>query len=572
MRASPMRLRSARRRGSGGARGVVGVVLLSAFAVLLAACGGDSETDGVGGGDGSEISDVTVTASGAPEPGGKVTMAIEAETDGFNPTSNRWAISGFMVASAVFDPLAVYDEDGQVRPYLAESFTSSGDFRTWVITVRPDVRFHNGEPLDGAAVRTHLDLVRSSPLTGASLATIDDIAVDPADPLSVLVRMKEPWASFPATLVGQVGYIAAPAQLAADATASSRQPIGTGPFVHADWVPDRSWRGTKNPDYWRTDADGTRLPYLDEVEFVPVPDNQNRVNALLAGDVQLLHATNWPAIHQLRSQATSGAIQLVTDTGESEESFVMFNTAVAPVDDPRVRRAAALCTDREQVFEVSQTPPEYAATSQYASDSPWFNADAGFPTLDPDEVTRLIEEVEADTGPVRFTLATTPVPENRAVIEVLRQQWEACGMDVELLELEQSRFISDAVVGNFQANLWRQFASRDPDGDYVWWTGRNAAPIGQLALNVARLQEDRIDAALDRARSTDDVEVRKEAYAEVQARQSELVPYVWLAQTEWAIGAAVDVQGIGNQTLPDGEPSSRFQVGFFRLTETWLDR
>ena len=71
-------------------------------------------------------------------------------------------------------------------------------------------------------------------------------------------------------------------------------------------MPDRSWIGTKNADYWRTDANGTRLPYLEEIEITPVPDNQNRLNALLTGDVQMIHATNWPVINQMKAEADAG--------------------------------------------------------------------------------------------------------------------------------------------------------------------------------------------------------------------------------------------------------------------------
>jgi peptide/nickel transport system substrate-binding protein len=552
-------------------RRLLGVLAL--LGLVLAACGGnDGDSGEQGGGDTAETADVTVAADGDPQGGGKVTMAVEAETDGFDPTSNRWAISGFMVANAVFDPLTAYDAEGTAQPYLAESLTPSADFSTWTMTMRSGITFHNGQPLDGAAVKKDLDLVRASALTGASLANIESVEVDPADPLAVVVTMTQPWASFPATLVSQVGFIAAPAQLDAEGAAASRQPIGTGPFVYQDWVPDRNWIGTKNPNYWRTDESGTRLPYLDEVEFVPVPDNQNRVNGLLTGDVQLTHVTNWPLIAQLRDEADAGRIQFVADRGESEESFVMFNTQVAPVDDPRVRQAAALCTDREIVFSVSETPAEYTARTQYKDDSPWYNPDAGFPEYDVAAATELVQEVEAEKGPIRFTLGTTPVPENRAVTQVLETQWDACGMEVELVETEQSKFITDAVLGSYQANLWRQFGAADPDADYVWWTGKNANPPGSLALNIARLRDAQIDAALDRARASDDPEVRKEAYAEVQARQSELVPYVWLGHTQWAVGAQNDVRNIGNQLLPDGQPAARFQVGTFRLTEMWLQR
>jgi ABC-type transport system substrate-binding protein len=118
-------------------------------------------------------------------------------------------------------------------------------------------------------------------------------------------------------------------------------------------------------------------------------------------------------------------------------------------------------------------------------------------------------------------------------------------------------------------NLWRQFAASDPDGDYVWWTGKNAT--GPLALNIARLQDAQIDAALNKARASNYPAVRKQAYIDLQTRQTELVPYIWLAHSQWAIGAAKNIRNLTNMTLPDGSVSAPYQAGNWRLVETWID-
>ncbi|MCU0312119.1 MAG: ABC transporter substrate-binding protein [Acidimicrobiales bacterium] len=550
-------------------RALVAVGAALVVASGLAACGGStSPTEDAA----STAVDVTIAPSGPPRPGGSITYALEAESDGFNPTSSRWAVSGYTVAGAVFDPLAAYDESGVARPYLAESFTPSSDFLTWTVAVRPDVRFHNGEVLDGAAVKKSLDAAIASPLVGASLANVAGITVDPARPLELVVTMREPWAVFPSVLTGQPGYIAAPAQLDAPAPDNTRVPIGTGPFVVESWTPDKSWTGTRNPDYWRRDADGTQLPYLDAVEFVPVTDAASRTAALLNGDVQLAHTYDWPAIRELRAAADEGRVQLVVDVGPGEEGFVIFNTARPPLDDVRVRRPLAQCTNRDEFLAVSQVPPEQAATSQFAPSSPWFEPDAGFPAFDQAAGSAAITELEAEKGPLRVELNSVPAPETQTQIQVIATQWEACGVDVDLKATEQSAFIADMVSGNYSANLSRQFGATDPDGDYVWWIGRNAAPIGSFALNFARLADARVDDALDRGRATDDVEARTRAYADLQRRQSELVPYVWLSHIQWVVGGANDVRNIGNQTLPDGEPARTISNGNVRLTETWLER
>jgi ABC-type transport system substrate-binding protein len=546
---------------------VVAAALIATLGLGVAACGSSSPEAAVKEG---STTDITVAASGAPASGGSVTFGLEAESDGFNPTSNRWAASGYMVANAVFDSLAAFDADGNVQPYLAESFTPSTDFRTWRITMRPGITFTNGQALDGAAVAKDLNAVRADALTGAALANLTSVDVDPADPMTVVLVAADPWASLPSTLSGQIGFIAAPAQLDAPKPASSNQPIGTGPFMQKEWVPDNHWSGTRNPNYWRTDAKGTKLPYLDSIEFRPVVDPQTRVSALLSGDLDMMVVSEWGSINRLRSESASGNAQIVYDRGESEEALLLINTSKAPLDDVRVRRALALCTDINPVLAASETPAAYVADSQFAKDSPFY-VDTKFPRNDVAAGTALIDEVKAQTGgDVTVTLTTNPVPTYLAITSLLAEQWNRCGITVQQQSEEQSKFVADAVTGKLGIALWRQFGGDDPDVNYVWWTGRNAS--GLLALNAARLKDPQIDAALDRARASADVNVRKEAYAELQRRQTELVPYIWLSHAQWAIGAGTKIRNIGSITLPGGGDSRPFGGGVFRLTEVWIDK
>ena len=541
------------------------VAAVAAVALFASSCSSSGSSSG--GNSASSTSDITVKATGAPTAGGSVKFALEADSDGFNPTTNRWAVSGHMVGSAVFDPLSAYDENGKAQPYLAKSFTPSADFKSWTIELRPNVNFSNGAPVDGAAVAKSLNAMKKDVLVGIALANIASVVA--SGPLSVTVTMIDPDASLPAALTTQVGYVVSPAQLDAAPPANTRSPIGSGPFIQKEWVPDNRWSGTKNPNYWRSDAKGNKLPYLDSLEFRPITDPQNRVNALLAGDVNIIHTTDFPAMAKLRSEAQSGAVQVVFDQTETEESFVIFNTSKAPLDDVRVREGLKLCTDPAAILVINDTPADRAANSQFTKDSPWY-FDAGFKTNDPAAGKALIEKVKAEKGPISLNLATTPVPANVNTTALIKQQWEACGVSVTTTTTEQSKFILDLATGNYQANLSRQFSGTDPAVDYVWWTGKNAT--GPLALNFARLNDAEINAALDKGRGSPDVAIRKEAYATVQKRQTALVPYIWLAHSQWALGAAKNIRNFTSMTLPDGAKAQPFQGGIVKLTETWIEK
>lgn len=546
---------------------------VAAALTLLAACGGSSSSpDGEQSTQGGTTpQNVTLPAEGPPRTGGTLTYALEAESDGFDPTKNRLAPAGTIVGLAVYDPLAAFDADLQPQPYLAESMTPSPDFLRWTIRARPGVTFHDGAPLDGAALETFFDRARADALVGIAITNIDGVEVDPSDPLAVVVTMKEPWAAFPVTLTGQLGMVTAPS-MAADPD-SGRKPVGTGPFVFSEWVPDNRFVATRNEAYWRTDADGNRLPYLDRVEFRPIADAQTRTASLEAGSIDMMHTTIPRDIAKFRQEAAGGKVQIVLDQGEKEELFVMLNTKVPPFDDVRVRRALAHATDREQYNAVVNDGLREIADGVFSQGSRW-RVDAPYPEYDPAAAQALVDEYEAEFGPIRFTLADSGT-DSRG-IDLLKQQWEAVGIEVDTELIEQSTFVINAALGDYEAYSWRQFGGLDPDYDYLWWTSENSAEPGQgVALNFARNENPAIDAALKRGRGTDDPEVRREAYAEVQRLINEDLPYIWLDRAQWAVIAQNDVRGITNGPLPDGSPANPIGGpggfgGVTFLTQTWL--
>lgn len=549
------------------------MALVAGVAALIAAgcsSASDNAADTDTGEQGVAETDITIAPEGDPTSGGTVVYGIEAESDGFNPTGNRWAISGHMVAQAVFDPLTSLDVDGEPQPYLAESITPNDDYTTWTVKLREGVTFHDGQPLTADAVVQTLLGHKASPLTSSGVAPIQTVTA--VDDLTAEVVMDQPWVAFPAAMASQVGYVVSPTMLdPATADAASRAPVGTGPFQFVEWTPNQRWVGEKYENYWREG-----LPYLDGVEFRPIPPVRSRINALLTGELQMMHTSGSEQIIELRSEATAGNIQLVEDRGEGEESFILLNLEVEPLNDIRVRQALAYATDTETYNQVVNGGGAVVARGPFTSTSPWV-VETDYPTYDPERARALIQEYIADpTTPneVRFRLTTTPTPELREAVELLQQQWADAGINVEITTLDQSAFITTAITGDFDANLWRQFGAPDPDVDQVWWTSGGEA--GNI-LNFPNMFDDQIDDALRRGRQLPDRADREQAYADLQNRMTELLPYIWLNHTMWVVAANNDVRGIGNGTLPNGDEAYPLGgVGTFggvhRLTQTWIQQ
>jgi len=537
------------------------VILLGATAV---ACVSDGDADrSEDATEGTGAVQEAVESERDPVVGGEVIYGVGSETDGWNPTRNAWSPDGTQIALTVYDPLAAFDVEGVAQPYLAESIEANDDYTEWTITLRAGVTFHNGDPLTAEAVKTLIDGHVSSALSGPALRPVESVTV--VDDLTTVVTMSQPWVAFPATLTAQLGVVPHPSVITENI---NDDPIGTGPFRFVEWIPDNRFVAERNDDYWR---DG--LPYLDRIEYRPLPDAEARRSAFDAGDIDLFSGGSPDDILRYRELADDGdEVQYFSDQGENEEGFVMLNTAAPPFDDVRVRRALAYATNQEAYNQVIDKGVLRIPTGPFVPDNPFY-AEVDYPTYDPAQAEALLAEVEAETGePVSFTLGNTADDFAREQSAFLQEMWTAAGFEVEIDFTEQTQYIVDALSGNYQAVAWRQFGNPDPDGDYHWWHSQNAAPIGESGLNFARIADDELDAALDEGRSTPDPDARADAYRVVQERFAELVPYVWLAHVEWGIIARPWVQDVPSGPLPDGQESKPFVTGTHRVGQMWVDQ
>lgn len=531
--------------------GVRVVAAGAALALLLAACGGgdDSDDSGAGG-----------EPAGPPQQGGEIVAGLEADTDGLNPTSNNWALAGLQMAAAVFDPLMAYDANGDVRPYLAESFEATNeDFTEFELRIRPDIRFHDGSPLDAAAVKRNIDGLLESPLTSPTLAGLDSPEI--VDDLTLRLTTERPWATLPVSFTNQLGYIAAPAQLDAP-DGAPQDPIGTGPFVIESRTIDSETVFVRNDDYWREG-----LPYLDKITFRIVPDEQARAQAVVAGDIDL---TQTERNEEIATFEDASGIEVYRAEDDEEESlYLNQDNENGQLADERVRMAIALAVDRVEHNDLLGAGVTEVANSPWGPASRFHPGDeVTFPEHDPDRARELVEQYESETGEeISLRLGTTPNPNNRASVEFIEEELEDVGIDIELTFTEQSEFIVDLINGDYDINLVRQFGDPDPDGDAIWWFSANAD--GPLPINFVRNRDPEIDRLLQEARETTDLETRRELYWEVAQRMNDAAVYVWLYHTIWGVAWQENVESVIEWELPDGEEGLPILRGRYQVAQIW---
>ena len=536
--------------------------LLAVVALFASACGSGSD-DGGGDSSGDDVD------AGTPVPGGELVYGLEAETSGgWCLSESQLAVSGIMVARAIYDTLTVPDADGEYVPFLAESVESDEDYTQWTVTLRDGITFHDGTALDSTVVKNNIDSWRGeypgrNPLL-MRFAYGNLASVEVVDDLTLTITTNTPWPSLPAYLYyqGRVG-IMAQAQLD-DAEHCDQNLIGTGPFVEEEWVVNDHFTATKNPDYWRTDADGQQLPYLDTVEFRPYPEADSRVNALLSGQLGALHASGANQILTLQEAADAGEIKIVQSGEYPEVSYGLLNTAKAPFDNPIARQAAAAAVDLDELQQVINRDMLPKANGPFGPGSPGYLEDTGFPDYDPEKAKELVAEYQAETGePLEFTFTIQNTPDVVATAQLVQSQAEKVGVKVNIDPVEQATLISRAIAGDFQLLSFRNHAGGDPDLQYVWWYGGGIT-------NFGKFDDPEINALLDQGRAEADPAKREEIYQEINREFGKEVYNVWLNWSVWTIGTQNDVHGMLGPLLPDGQEPFPGLADGHTLAGAWI--
>ncbi len=518
---------------------------------LLAGCGGGKgeSTSDDGDTNAPDVSEI--------QRGGSLRYAVEAETgDGWCLQEAQLAISGILVARAIYDTLTVPNAEGEYVPYLAEAVEPNEDYTEWTITVRDGVTFHDGTDLTATVVKNNLDAYRGaegdharSPLLFLFvLDNIDTVTADDAA-RTVTVTTKVPWVAFPAFLYssGRLG-ITGQAQLD-DTESCSRTLVGTGPFMLEspdDWIEGREFKATANPDYWQDAPDGEPYPYLEELIFEPIQDSEQRVNALQAGDIDIAHFSAAEDILSIRDLTDSGDLASTESETNAEVGFLQLNDSRPPFDDVRIRRAIALAIDPDDYAETINKGVRPPANGVFAPGSPAYLEDTGYPSAgDPEEATRLIEEYVAEKGALRdVVLQNTPDTLSQEQSVYLQQTLEAVGLPVELETVQQDALIDRSISGEFDMQAFRNYPGGDPDELYVWF--KSASPV-----NFSRIDDPEIDRLLDEGRSETDPEARVQIYQDLNRRFGEQVWNIWFDFTLWTVASQPGVHGYTPEEMPE---------------------
>lgn len=542
---------------------------LSAVGLAVAGAGGGGLLEACGSGSGS--SSVPSGAHGGitsatPRRGGSLTFAVEAEQSSLDPAAGRFDESGVNYARAVYDPLTIIAADGSVQPYLAQSVTPSPDYSVWTITTRPGVTFHDGTACDARAVVNSMNHFIDGELGSVTLKPVVD-SVDAPSSDTVTVTLKQPWVPFDYYLAGgiggQVGYIVGPSVIAQASTSSQVVPVGTGPFKYVDWVPNDHFALSRNENYWRSG-----MPYLDSITYRPIPDPDSRASSLSAGSVDIMHTSVATTLPKFDSDPSYTFVDDLTGViGEPDMDFILLNTEKPPMNDLRVRQAMAMAVNLDAYKSVINGGINPISTQPFIPGTPYY-APTDYPSYNPSKARSLVNEVVHETGrPVTFTLGSTTAGSAVQAAQFLQSQLQAVGMKLSLAQFQQADLINNALVGSFQANVWRQWAAVDPDLNYLFWS---PTTISALATNFARDANPQVETYLQQGRTSSDLATRAQAYQKIAQIFAKDLPYIMNDRAVWSVIAKSDVQNYDNPTTPEGTKAYGMIVGTVWPTQIWL--
>lgn len=433
-------------------------------------------------------------------------------------------LPGVMALQAIFDTLTTLDPQGNAIPALATAWQAE-DPMHWRFTLRPGVKFSNGEPFDAEAVVESVKHLTSeegrSETIGSTLYQLG--SAEAVDPLTVRITLREPDPLFP--IHAAIWRIAAPklfAQLGPQRYGSN--PVGTGPFV-LDRRSDSILVLKANKASWRA-------PKLDMITLTRAAETFSRVQALTSGGVDVAYRLDpefRTAVEQAGGRIHEGKAALVY--------FLGFATLreKSPLKDPRVRRALNMAVNKQSIIDHVFA----GATTPAAQLS--FSGAFGFdPTLkplpyDPVAAKKLLADAGYPNGlSLKMGASNGDTAANLLAYQEAASDLAKIGVRVEIMLQPSVRLQQDQFTGRLEVDLFNSFSrGTDPIIDY-----RHRSCVSPVRDREPYHCDPEIVATVKKALAEQNLDKRAALYRQIAAQEQQSPPGLFLWQ-------GLDYDGLG---------------------------
>lgn len=463
-------------------------------------------------------------------------IGLNDDPDTIDPALSQAFVTR-IVLTTFCDKLFDIDEKLNLVPRLAESYEWSQDGLALTFKLRPDVVFHDGEPLDADAVKFNIE--RNKTIEGTfrrpELGPIE--SVDVVDPLTVRLNLSAPSAPMVSVFADRSGMMVSPKAAEKLGTDFGSAPVCAGPFKFVSRVPQGQIVFEKFEDYW-----DVANVHIDRVEMTAVNDPTVRLSNLQSGQFDLIERLSPTDVQQVEADPALNLIS-AADLGYG---YVQFNVGNGPrsekMKDQRVREAIDLAIDREALVQVA-FDGAYVGGDQVIPPASFYHDETR--PLQKRDVERA-RELLAEAGQENFTFEMMVRPDRdfQVPAQVMQAMLSEAGITMIINTTENVTQLEASRQGNYESYMSFWSGRVDPDGNtfmfYTCTAGTNR--MGYCKPEVEEL--------LTKARQTLEPEARKAIYKQAMDIKYHDRPDLALWHRQLFMATSTDVENY--KLFPDG--------------------
>jgi peptide/nickel transport system substrate-binding protein len=468
------------------------------------------------------VTGAAVAQQTQPQRGGTIVIALGADPETLNPGITTGYAVGAITAN-VFSALIRLGPRGEVLPQLATSWEVAPDGKTYTFRLRSNVRWHDGRPFSAADVKFSLDEIDGKFHGRFRLGYENVASIATPNPMTVVIRMKQPFAPFLQMLDGFNAPILARHLFEGENIANTPKnltPVGTGPYMFTQWNRGDRVVLERNPNYWEP-------VYADRLIFRIIPNAAQRTTALETGEVDVvfdfyLSKTDVPRLQQ------TGNVRVRHGQPIPALDFMFINTKRGALGNVKVRQALAFAINREQIVQQAMRGLARPGKGPFGDGFKYaYTAQADFSRLypyNPEKAAQLLQEAGVARDSLRMSMvydaARAPLA---SAAQIIRDNLRQIGITVDLVPLERSVMIDRVYTkGDYDLTVQSFTSNTDPAIGYhrLYLT----AQAGQPFVNATGYSNPDVDRLLAQAGTTANLDQRSKVYTQVNTILARDVP------------------------------------------------
>lgn len=487
----------------------VALALTVTMALGLVACGG--------GNDNQQQAEKTYKDT--------VVWAQGADITSLDPHQGK-ETTAVQVTNHIFDTLFIINENDEVEGQICESWEQVDDI-TYNFKIREGIKFHDGSDLTAEDVKFSLDRAIASAAVSYIVDFIDTVEI--TGDYSVKVTLDAPYAPALRNLAVPFSAIVPSDVVSADEEAFKLNPIGSGPYKFVEWKQSDSCTITAFDEYY------AGAPATKNLVMKVIPEASQRTIALETGDIDLAY----DIVANDRSKVAENENLTLFEAPSLTCYYVSMNMNKAPFNDQRVRQAINYAIDRQTIVDTimygyGQPADDIIAPAVFGY------AGSGVYEFDQEKAKALL----AEAGYADGFACTLYVNDNQGRVEVcqaIQAMLKEIGIDVKIEIQEFGTFISNT-TGGAHDMAYFGWVTSTKDGDYTYYSLEHSSQQG-AAGNRTFINDPEVDALVEAARTTTDVEARMAAYTELSAKLKEIANNAPILYEAITAGGSNKVEG-----------------------------